>query len=389
MFRTLPRLALYRSLSKVLGLEERLEWDLDCGDGNKERSLKRSDPELGVFSISGQVPMLCSEEPMAFFFLCDAGKGRGLGHLTRCLSIQQALAELGLSSTLVVDGEVAVEGHLKANPYQLVDWKKDWMAVRAFFTASDQVLIDSYEAPKEIYIDLRRIGARIVSFQDLESADFRSHVVINGALSAERETSVASQSQQRHFGIAFAPLRRAFWDCRAAPIRPEIQRVLIAFGNEDVDRLSKRISALIGQSYPQWESRILMGSGSSRIDRRNVECFQDLDDEGVLALMRSCDIALTACGQTLHELARVGLPSIGFLTAENQQPNAIAWRTAGWLGRMVDPRSKSLDHDVLLEVENLRKIARRRCLAKRGRNLIDGQGSRRLASLLAHAEVPA
>jgi spore coat polysaccharide biosynthesis predicted glycosyltransferase SpsG len=104
-------------------------------------------------------------------------------------------------------------------------------------------------------------------------------------------------------------------------------------------------------------------------------------------LMSRCDLALTAAGQTLYELAALGRPAVAIEMAANQRPQLAALQQAG----TVIAAGAATDQDIAdCAATRLAELARDRVslsrMAAAGRALIDGRGARRVAeAVLARA----
>jgi len=99
-------------------------------------------------------------------------------------------------------------------------------------------------------------------------------------------------------------------------------------------------------------------------------------------IMLESDIAISAGGQTLYELARVGVPTVGIVVAENQTGNVEGLSRAGFLlkaGRWDSPDLLENIHRLIQHLKN-RDIRRR--MSEAGRKLIDGKGSLRIVKKL-------
>jgi spore coat polysaccharide biosynthesis predicted glycosyltransferase SpsG len=100
--------------------------------------------------------------------------------------------------------------------------------------------------------------------------------------------------------------------------------------------------------------------------------------------MRQCDVAISAGGTTLAELAACGVPTVCFSIADNQLNGVNAYGEKGVLAYVGDVRDgkeqlliaikKHLDK--LLDDKQLRMK-----YSENGKNTIDGRGAMRIAEL--------
>jgi spore coat polysaccharide biosynthesis predicted glycosyltransferase SpsG len=96
--------------------------------------------------------------------------------------------------------------------------------------------------------------------------------------------------------------------------------------------------------------------------------------------MQQADVAVSAGGQTLNELARVGVPTVMLGVAENQRRAVGSYQglmeCAGWWNEADWPQRLAAGLGVLKDPE----IRAKRALELR--RIFDGQGSHRIAKAL-------
>jgi spore coat polysaccharide biosynthesis predicted glycosyltransferase SpsG len=105
--------------------------------------------------------------------------------------------------------------------------------------------------------------------------------------------------------------------------------------------------------------------------------------EAIRPLMLDADLAVTAGGVTLLELAATGTPSVGICLAQNQAANLAGLAEAGALcfaGFVADPRLPEAVEGSLRELAAAPE--RRRQLGERARELVDGRGAFRVAEAM-------
>ena len=98
--------------------------------------------------------------------------------------------------------------------------------------------------------------------------------------------------------------------------------------------------------------------------------------------MCAADAAISAGGQTLYELARVGVPAIAIRIAANQSNNLKGWHKAGF----IEYAGSAGDNKLLYNIEKcLNKIKKQRIrenISRLGRSLVDGAGALRIADYI-------
>jgi spore coat polysaccharide biosynthesis predicted glycosyltransferase SpsG len=107
------------------------------------------------------------------------------------------------------------------------------------------------------------------------------------------------------------------------------------------------------------------------------------DRFGLRDLMLRADIAVSGSGVTLLELAATSTPMVAVALADNQRPNFEAFTKADvalGAGMATDP---NLGDAIEAAVKRLAEDrALRVAMSARGRELVDGEGSSRVASLI-------
>jgi len=120
--------------------------------------------------------------------------------------------------------------------------------------------------------------------------------------------------------------------------------------------------------------------GCERIADGRTELIYFPDAERMKRLMLESDIAVSGGGQTLYEMARLGLPAVAIIVAENQSMQVRSFFKKGFLLNFFW-WDRFTEKDLINAVKNLYDPRVRRKLADTGRNLVNGQGARRLVKL--------
>ena len=92
-------------------------------------------------------------------------------------------------------------------------------------------------------------------------------------------------------------------------------------------------------------------------------------------IMFESDIAISAGGQTLYELARIGVPTIAVTVAENQLRNVQNWQKEGFVEQAGGWANEDLMEKIEQSIELLQDYTTRKNKKKAGNKLIDGSGS--------------
>ncbi len=327
-------------------------------------------------------------EDLRVFVLTEGGISWGFGHVTRMLSLCQAFSEFGISVRVLVRGDGSVSPLLRGVDFEIFDWLTDRDRTFHLIEGAHIVVVDSYRADEDFCRSVGLLAKVPAYYEDFRRIDYPSGVVVNGNIYAERLYSSGREGVLYLTGVRYTPLRRVFWSVPRKEIDEEVSSVLITFGGSDVRDLSLRVLELLVEKHPSLRKFLVVGGGF-----RDPERLKPLMDENTLLIsspdagemkriMLASDIAISAGGQTLYELARVGVPTIGVVVAENQLGNVEGWSRAGFLlsaGRWDSSDLLENIHRLILHLKS-RNIRRR--MSEVGRRLIDGKGSLRIVGKL-------
>jgi UDP-2,4-diacetamido-2,4,6-trideoxy-beta-L-altropyranose hydrolase len=323
---------------------------------------------------------------MNVFMVTEGGKNIGLGHITRCISIYQAFEEVGIQSQLIVNGDETVRDFVKENNCKVFDWLNDREMLFAVLRDADIVFVDSYLADYDLYEKISDIAGTGVYFDDNIRMNYPKGFVVNGAILAERMPYPERNGVEYLLGAQYAPLRRDFWDVPEKPIRNNLETAVITFGGADVCNLTPKILKLLVDAYPQLNKKVVIGKGFRNISEieavkdRNTELIYYPDAAGVRKVMLESDIAISASGQTLYELARIGVPTIGICAAENQLRNIKEWAETGFLKYIGRKNLGNLGRELEDALKYLTNKRVRMDIAATGRRIVDGRGCKRIVN---------
>ena len=138
-------------------------------------------------------------------------------------------------------------------------------------------------------------------------------------------------------------------------------------GGSDVANKTPILLKQLTKIYPNLNKNVIVGGGFSNVAEifgnadNNTKIIVSPDAQAMKNEMLMCDIAISSAGQTLYELARIGVPTYAIKVADNQYFNIINWKKSGFL----------LTENILL---NLPDFSLRTQMSSIGREIVDGKG---------------
>ena len=325
---------------------------------------------------------------MNVVFLTEGGKDVGLGHITRCISLYQAFEERGVASILIVNGDRAAEGVLSGKKYKIIDWLENHDEMISMVGGADVAVVDSYLAPYEFYEALSHIVRLPVYFDDDRRLDYPEGIIVNGAINAEQISYPRRERLIYLLGTGYTLLRKAFWRVPDREIRDNLETIMITFGGNDTRNMTPKVLKLLTGRHQFLRKKVVIGEGFTHTDEikqvidDKTELIYGPNDETIISIMLESDIALSAAGQTLYELARTGTPTIAIGVADNQSHNISGWLKEGFInfaGWWDDAKVMS---NIETEIEMLEGAEVRHRKSETGRASMSGGGSKRLAEAI-------
>ena len=225
-----------------------------------------------------------------------------------------------------------------------------------------------------------------MAFDDEAVRDLSVDAVINGAPAAVELHYQAAANTQLWLGPAYQIVRD---DLRLMPPREHIgavKRVIALVGGDDPIGLLPVLAQLLDAAAisRSFEADLICGPFTPMPEMpgfRHVTILRNPSD--LRDRMSGADLAISASGQTLYELARCGTPTIAFCSGPDQIHNLTALAKANVVWNAGDAASHHWARDIGAAITALiGDTARRAAMSKTGQTLIDGLGAERLVSAL-------
>lgn len=263
------------------------------------------------------------------WLLTEGGIGIGFGHIMRTSAIYAELVRRGIWVKFLVYG-LEVNSFLKNYYYENVDWRnEEYLAT--IISKEDYVIVDSYLAEEKLCHYISSIASKALFIDDTKRIDYPAGVVLNPSPIGKELDYPKLAGVKYLLGAEFVILREPFQENFNKILQKQITTVLLTLGGVDVTNTMPLLIKLLNEQYPQIKKYVVMGSSSTNQGKSLLgdrdELYGNITAEQMRELMLKVDFAISACGQTLLEVAKVGLPTIAIQTADNQKYNVEFWTT--------------------------------------------------------------
>ncbi|NQT06218.1 MAG: UDP-2,4-diacetamido-2,4,6-trideoxy-beta-L-altropyranose hydrolase [Candidatus Omnitrophica bacterium] len=325
---------------------------------------------------------------MKTIIITEGGRHIGFGHIARCISLCQALGEKKIETKFVVNGDKTVESLIKDRDFYMFDWTKDRRRLSSVIKDADAVVVDSYLSDLDLYEEISNTVEAPLYIDDFKRLDYPRGAVLNSALYTEELNYPDKDNITYLLGPEYALLRKEFWLVPEKEINNDIRSIMITFGAVDKNRTTPKVLELLNMRFPRISKKVIIGKGFNNIAdidklKRGDDCFvYDPSADEMRAAMLASDMSISAGGQTLYELARIGIPTVSITAADNQLLNTAGWHRKGFAecaGRYDD---KNLMEKLLEKISIMRDYSERLKRNEIGKSLIDGKGAGRVAKWL-------
>lgn len=336
------------------------------------------------------------------YFRTDGNESIASGHVMRCLTIAQALRDIGEESTFLL-ADKRSKDLIEARGFAVLVLDSAWNALEQELDKLaetirtlkiEKLFIDSYYVTKH-YLRTLHEQTRVVYLDDLMAFPYPVSMVINYGIICHKYM-YESMYQKAGMncvkclvGKEYVPLRREFQNCHYE-VKRKVKDILITTGGTDPFHIAYRLLERFFSEAGFQDLNFYVVIGCFHQNRKqlyqmqteheNVTIYENITN--MAQLMQRCDVAVTAGGSTTCELCAVGVPSVCLSIAQNQQEGAKIWEREGlmlYAGDMQQDETGCIQGvfdklQVYLEDYGLRKS-----ISEKMRKAIDGLGAERIA----------
>lgn len=278
-------------------------------------------------------------------FRCDATAETGVGHLSRCLALAEALRRSGKTCHFIghwsgLSVKMLQHASFTSQPSTAATGSE--ADAESIIVASEQgavgVLIDSYQFDVRWLKQLSERGVKIVLIDDFASlGNYESCLgVINFTVEAPKLNYPGLSGPRVARGPRYFPVREKLINLRkrkhhSASEKPK--RALITMGGGDPKKMTLPVYNALKTLMPELQLRALVKNGAAiaKVAGLNPEDFPD----------QSCDLAkhylwadccVSGGGLTKYECGYLGLPVAIFSQTQEQQmeTDAFCSEKLGW-----------------------------------------------------------
>jgi len=324
-------------------------------------------------------------------FRADGNRKLGLGHIFRCIALADALKNSKPELEIIFitkyqEGKTVI----RETNYKVIQVSNNEVGQIRELSDRNTLLITDFLDTDNLYISKikKATGVKVISIDNntkLKRID--ADILINANVFDGREMQTMGLTKC-FLGPKYIILRKEFEKAsKEKEINDNTESVSIMFGGTDPRGSTARIAKALENISDKIQINLIMGPGFSGGDTLNKALSKInrkfnllFDPSNIIKIMENTDIAITAAGITLYELASIGVPSIVIPQVEHQRDIAKAFKKAEACINMKKSWNNMLIYKntvMLMESKLLRKK-----LSENARSLVDGRGTQRIIRLM-------
>jgi len=311
---------------------------------------------------------------MEVIIFTEAGPEYGYGHLIRCLALAQGIKEKKQTVSFVIRGKGDFSEILSEFPFTVMEWL-DFKNLNTWLNSKNIAIIDSYHTEQIHCKNLYKGFKSVLFFDDYMRIDYPGGYVLNSVIGAEELPYPENPKITYLLGTDYQALRKEFRNVPEYIINKNIKNIMITFGGSDPTNETPGYIRKLREFYPEKQLKVVIGKGFQNLENirkaadDKVELIYYPDALKMRNIMLNSDLAISAAGQTISELARIGVPTFGVQVAENQRNNYLNWLKSGVLISDIY-WGKEISEDI------------RKYCSLSGKSKINGQGVNRITEAL-------
>ena len=269
----------------------------------------------------------------------DASTQVGTGHAMRCVALAECLAEAGhglqvataaiprsITGRFEKLGAVVVQLEESAGSIAECDETVE-LARDSAWTVLDGYQFDAH------YRSKLGLTSQLLWIDDQASQDeYPAALVLNQNLYATTALYPQAPRCRLLLGPSFALLRKEFREVEArAHRRRGPAKIVVTMGGSDPHGATALAAQAAIAARADASVTVVIGPGHADADRavtqaRRLDFSVVRDPPNISAILADADLVVTGSGTSVLELLRIGVPFIGIVLADNQEPVARALR---------------------------------------------------------------
>lgn len=333
---------------------------------------------------------------MKVIILTEANKDVATGHLMEAIELGNSMKEYDWDVCLLINDDCSPKLLERVNCiYQL--YEKDFKI--GFRDIQDYVL---KIVPDVIVTDLREVNnsfiqtlkkkyrGKIVCIDEWGHCALDCDVIINPMIDSYFWEYVSDAKKYNGAEYLILPSKIKKYHMEDKVISEQVNTIAISMGGVDAKGTTLKLIEWIPEIIPQAEINVILGAAfpyqqeierlvtnSEVLNRIHIFC----NVSNIYDYFANADIAFCAGGNTLHELACIGVPTIIIPTMPHETNNGLLFQKNGF-GKCLNITDDLKKQEVILAMNELSNTKVRTQMSICGKQMCDGCGCERVMNII-------
>lgn len=318
------------------------------------------------------------ENKTGVLFKTKGGHKEGMGDVTSSIALAEEFRNQGFDVRFIINDNKSVIDLVSGKHFEYAvaseaEEIKDCLRGKRF----DITILNQLNTPEDDVLLFRSRSSMLVTIEDTgigaQLADLRFNVLypIDNSISDFKFIPLASVFQDKHH------IRK--------PVKEKVKNIVVTQGGSDTYGFTPKIIKALYPVHADIDINVVIGPNFLHNDRLNdavgssPRTFNVIKgSKDISGLMLEADMAISAGGNTLFELACLGVPAIVICAEFFEVETADRLQKEGFginlgFGKYVD--EKEIYKSISLLIHNTEMRVK---MSVRGKSLIDGQGAKRV-----------
>lgn len=319
----------------------------------------------------------------------DGGSKIGMGHIMRTLVLAKELSKFHevfyicrIDDPLSDRYSIGIK-NIKEQGFTVNTIRENNVLLDLTRVNADFLITDSYDVNEEYFDKTKEMFDKTAYIDDINLYRFNVDFLINQNINSLYFKYKVNDNTKLLLGPQYIMLRDEFKNQSQKDIKEKPRDIMITVGGGDPYHVTEQILDYV--KMLDYNFHVVVGPS---FDKKNslksfaCEKVKLYYNANIYEIMQKSDVAISACGSTLYELAASGVPTLGVIIASNQEGIAQMMdelemiKNMGWYNKL----SKNIFKETFTNL--CEDFARRKKMSLNAKKVVDGKGAQRIAEEL-------
>lgn len=315
------------------------------------------------------------------------------GHLFECLETCNYLISKNIECILLVNSDMqdGLKRRININYYEYSKNIQNELEFLISFLREhriDTVMFNLRDIKNEfVQLLKQKIDVCIISVDEFGNKTLDADIIVNPMIDSsfwKYDTKGKVYCGEQYLVL---PLKLQEYHNRDKDIRDQIKKITVSMGGVDVGNSTIKLAKWLKDDQSIDILNLVLGGGYRQEeelrevvrDAKNVKIYRNIDF--LSELFFGSDLAFCSGGNTLHELAVIGTPTIVIPSVPHEVKNGKAYEEKGF--SYCASIAKDFNYDEFLQVcKKIKPYSIREDMSIAGKSQVDGKGYERIYDIL-------